>query len=126
MFKVKLRKTDKNFREYALKVYGYTCARCGKVYPPDDCRGLHVSHYWGRGRENVRHDIENVCLLCFGCHLIWGHGDQRGEYMKYMIDRLGQKAYDLLQVRAYCYKRRDDAMDLIIIKELLKQVDADH
>jgi len=123
MFKTKLRKSDTLFRQYALKVYEYTCARCRKEYSPDNCRGLHVSHYWGRRRENVRHDIENICLLCYGCHLRWGHGDLRSDYTKFMVDRLGQKGFDLLQLRAYTYKKRDDKLDEIIIKELLKELE---
>ena len=122
MFKTKLRKSDSLFRRYALKVYGYTCARCRRTYPSDNCRGLHVSHYWGRGRENTRHDIENVCLLCYGCHLRWGHGDQREQYTGERRQRLGDKGFDLLELRAYTYKKRDDKLDEIIIKELLKEV----
>ena len=120
--KTKLRKSDQLFRQYVLRIYDYTCARCKKEYPPDNCRGLHVSHYWGRGRENTRHDIENVCLLCYGCHLRWGHGDQREEYTGYMRERLGDKGFDLLELRAYTYKKRDDKLDEIIIKQLLKEV----
>ncbi len=119
---MKLRKSDTLFRQYALRYYGYTCARCGRRYSEDNCRGLHVSHFWGRGRENVRFDIENVCLLCYGCHRIWGHGDGRGEYEQFMKDRLGENGYNMLDVRAHLYKKRDDTLDLIIIKELLKGV----
>ena len=122
MMKTKLRKSDQLFRQYVLKVYSDTCARCRKEYPSDNCRGLHVSHYWGRGRENTRQDIENACLLCYGCHLRWGHGDQREQYTAYMRNRLGDKGYDLLELRANTYKKRDDKLDEIIIKQLLKEV----
>lgn len=117
---IKLRKTDKLFRQYALRFYAYTCARCRKTYEPDNCRGLHVSHFWGRGRENVRFDIDNVCLLCYGCHQIWGHGDGRQQYIDYMFNRLGQEELDKIEIRAYSYKKKDDALDEIIIRELLK------
>ena len=38
-----------------------------------------------------------------------------------MRKRLGDKGFDLLMVRAYTYKKRDDKLDEIVIKELLKQ-----
>jgi len=118
---VKLRKADSLFRKLILKRDNYTCQRCGSQYTPDNCRGLHVSHYWGRGRENVRLDPENVCLLCWGCHQLWGHGDRRCEYTDFMRRKLGDKGFDLLELRAHIYKKRDDAMDAIVMKELLKE-----
>ena len=54
--------------------------------------------------------------------MIWGHGDGRGDYVAFMKKRLGDKGYDLLQVRAYAYKKRDDKLDEIVIRELLKEV----
>ena len=117
---MKLRKSDKLFRQYVLKVFSYTCVRCRNIYAVDNCRGLHVSHYWGRGRENTRHDIDNACLLCYGCHQIWGHGDGRDEYRQFMVQRLGQEGFDRLEARAYTRKKRDDALDEVIIKELLR------
>ena len=115
--KIKLRKTDILFSKYIRKRDKFTCQRCGTVYP-DGGRGLHCSHYWGRGRENTRFDPDNCVALCFGCHHIWG-GDGREEYKEFMINRLGQKAYDLLDVRAHMYKKRDDKLDEIFIKQIL-------
>jgi len=119
--KIKLRKTDTLFRKYLLKLRNYTCARCGGTYTEDNCRGLHVSHYYGRSRENTRYDIDNCDLLCYGCHQLWGHGDLREDYTEFMKKRLG-KNFDLLRVRAHTYKKRDDKLDEIIIRELLKEV----
>lgn len=120
MFKVKLRKTDRLYTQHIRIRDQYICQRCGRVYP-DGGRGLHTSHYWGRGRENTRFDEDNCIALCFGCHQLWGHGDGRGEYMSFMRKKLGEKGYDLLEFRAHLYKKRDDAADLIILKDLLKQ-----
>lgn len=117
---MKLRKTDQLFRKYALKFYGYTCARCGKKYSEDDCRGLHVSHYWSRRHEATRFSLENTCLLCYSCHMRWGHGEERDQYKEYMLKRLSKEDYDRLEAEAHTYKKRDDKMDEIILKELLK------
>jgi len=62
--KVRLRKTDRLFREYALRFYNCTYARCHTRDSPDNCRGLHVSHYWGRVRENTRFDEVKLILRC--------------------------------------------------------------
>ena len=39
-----------------------------------------------------------------------------------MRKRLGDKGFDLLDVQAHTYKKRDDKMDEIVIRELLKEV----
>ena len=38
-----------------------------------------------------------------------------------MIRKLGQQRFDTLEVQANTYKKRDDKMDEIIIKQLLKE-----
>ena len=120
---MKLRKTDRLFRKFILKRDNYTCARCRRKYSPDDnLQGLHVSHFWGRGRENVRFDTENCVLLCYYCHRLWGHGDGRHEYEDFMRKRLGDDGYDRLMVRAHMTKSRDDKLDEIAITQLLKEV----
>ena len=120
---MRLRKTDGLFRKLVLKRDNFTCQRCGTTYPEDNCRGLHVSHYWGRGRENTRFDFDNCVCLCYGCHLIWGHGDGRPEYEAFMRHKLGQQRYDLLELRAHIHKGRDDKSDALIIREILRQKD---
>jgi hypothetical protein len=126
MFKTKERKTDKLFRQFIRRRDNYTCQRCGRVYLEDNCRNLCVSHYWGRGRENTRFDPENCIALChLPCHeLKWGHGDGRGEYMSFMLKRLGQKGYDLLELRANTCKKRDDYLDELYLRQLLKELES--
>lgn len=121
---MQLRKTDRLFRQYILLRDGYTCQRCGSTYDAvgDSLRGLHVSHYWGRGRENTRFDPDNCILLCWGCHRLWGHGDGRNDYMKFMVKKLGQHRFDELEARAYMAKKRDDELDVLGIKQLLAEL----
>jgi len=117
--KVKLRPTDKLFSKYIRKRDNFTCQRCGTVYS-DGGRGLHCSHYWGRGRENTRFDPENCTTLCFGCHHLWG-GDLKDDYTEFMRRKLGDEKFEHLRIRAHTYKKKDHALDMIGIKELLKQ-----
>ena len=118
---MKIRKSDRLFRKYILRRDSYTCQRCGREYPEDNCQGLHVSHYWGRGRENTRHDPDNGILLCFGCHQLWGHGDLRQKYTDFMVNKLGQEGFDRLAVQAYTFKKRDDYLDEAWLNRMLQE-----
>ncbi len=123
-FKVKPRKTDTLFTKYMRLKYNYECVKCSRVYPPDNCRNLGVSHYFTRGKESTRFDEDNCDLLCtLPCHRKWGHGDERGDYIKYMIKKLGQEGLDLLELRSNTYKKRDDVMDKIILDQMLKELE---
>ena len=118
-FKIKLRKTDRFWTQFIRLRDNFTCARCHKVYSPEDCRNLGVSHFWGRSHESTRFDSENCDLLCtWNCHGIWAEED-RDMYKAFKIAQLGQDGFDRLMLRANLYKHRDDALDLIIIKALL-------
>jgi len=44
--------------------------------------------------------------------------------MAFMLKRLGQKKYELLELRAHITKKRDDRADEIILKQLLKEINA--
>ena len=124
-FKVKLRKTDTLFTKLMRLKYNYKCVKCGRVYAPDDCRNLGVSHYFGRGKESTRFDEDNCDLLCtVQCHQRWGHGDERGDYIKYMVKKLGHEGLDLLELRANAYKKRDDVMDKFSLYYLLKEMES--
>jgi hypothetical protein len=123
--KVKERKTDKLFSDYIRARDGWRCLACGEISKDyrQNKQGLHCSHYWGRGHENTRFDPENCIALCwYHHHFSWGHGDGRQEYTDFMKRRLGEEGFNLLDVRAHTYKKRDDKMDLIVIRELLKEV----
>ena len=84
---------------------------------------LHNSHFYGRAREATRFEPDNCIALCYGCHKLWGHGDQRSEYEKFMRKKLGEKRFKTLMLQAYedNKKHKDDKMKLIIIRQLLKE-----
>ena len=131
MFKTKERKTDILFSKYIRQRDNWRCVACdldtetGSKDYSEHKRGLHCSHYWGRGRENTRFDPENCIALCYYHHKYsegWGHTETKPRFTTYLKDKLGEKGFELLKVRAYTYKRRDDVTDLIILKELLKEL----
>lgn len=123
-FKIKRRPADTLFSNYIRQRAKWTCEYCGKV-----CRiggewiyKLEASHYYGRAKESVRFDPDNVHSLCFNCHKrMGGHTrDEKGEYDVWMKKLLGQKKYDLLAFRANGVGKKDDKMTILYIKELIK------
>lgn len=121
--KIKLRKADVLFSKYIRNKANWKCEvpTCQKNYR-DNPQGLHCSHYWGRGRENTRFDPENCIALCFYHHRLWGHGDERDSYTEYMVRRLGKQAFDKLKIRAYQYRKKDDKLILIYLKQKLNDL----
>lgn len=76
------------------------CVMCGRMGTGDDgIFGLQASHYFGRGKWSVRFDEENVDVLCISCHKKV-HKEPK-MYEEWKIDNLGEKAYDLLVLRAH-------------------------
>jgi len=109
--RIKIRKSDKLFRELLLKERGERCQRCAR-------RGrVEVSHFHGRRKENVRYDFENVDLLCGGCHRFFH--ESPSSYFTWKHEQLGEKRFKALEIRANTYKKRDDAMQEIILRKLL-------
>jgi hypothetical protein len=121
IFKIKLRTSDRLWTKYKRIAENYTCQKCSRQYAEDNCRNLAVSHFHGRGHENVRFDEENTLCLCnIPCHQYFD--THKTEFQEFMRQRLGPKAYDLLALRTHIHKDRDDKSDVIIIKQLLKEV----
>jgi len=92
------------FSKYIRKRDNYTCQRCGAVHDPSS-RGLHASHYFGRGGYSTRYDPDNCVALCYGCHKYWDE-QNRPEYTDFKTKQLGQERYDELVYRANHIKKR--------------------
>lgn len=116
--KIKPRKTDTLFSTYLRKKKGHKCEYCHRYYP--EGKGLEVSHYYTRGKENTRFDEDNCDVLCNYHHRFLGHGDGREEYIEFKKKKLGEEGFKKLKLRAFQYKKRDDKMDLLIINQLIK------
>lgn len=107
--KIKIRKADKEFSLYIRKRDG-KCIRCQKT------ESLQNSHFWGRARENTRFDPDNCDTLCFRCHQYLG-GDGREEYIELKKRQLGEFNYNRLKLRAFTYKKKDDKLILLWLKQ---------
>ena len=125
IFEVRRRYTDTLWTKYMRIKYEFTCQKCQRIYSPDNTAALQnlgVAHYHKRDHENVRFDEDNTLLLCnIPCHRYFD--EHRGEFKDFMLNRLGQQLFDMLELRAHIYKKRDDRADAIIIRQMLKEIE---
>jgi hypothetical protein len=93
-----IKKLDKLVSDMVRNRDNWTCVRCNKRYEPPT-NALHCSHYFSRRFMGTRFDLNNLMALCYGCHR-YVEGDKQGWYYAYMLKKLGQQNYDLLEYRA--------------------------
>lgn len=126
--KIKIDPADKLWSEYLRKLRG-ACEYCGKT------EHLQCSHYHGRRKESVRFDEENCDVFCAGCHqkLENEKGFTVGKwnlhivrlpkkYTAWKMEQLGVVRYNALTLRANKTVKKDRKIEVIRIKELLKQL----
>ena len=89
------RLADRLFSKIIRQRDHYTCVRCHTVHASNS-KGLHVSHYFSRAREETRFDFRNADSLCLACHFMWAHGDGRREYIKFKVKQLGKEQMNKL------------------------------
>src|SRR3990167_6469168 len=116
--KIKIRKTDMFLSQYLRKKYPY----CQVGYSfGQECGGrLEVSHFHSRRKESVRFDEENIDVICWNHHRYFE--THRTEYENWKLKKLGKRKYNLLAIRADQYKKLDDKLQLIILKEYEKKM----
>lgn len=106
IFKRKVWKTQYADNKFSLWIRARDgrCLRCLRDDLP-----LDNSHYWRRDMKGTRFDPDNCVALCRNCHTIWER-QQNEEYMRFMINRLGQTGYRKLESRARTSKKMRDAV----------------
>ena len=115
--KIKLRRADTLFSLYLRKRRGYRCEFDNAFFR--EGRGLTVSHFWSRGKESVRFDEENCDILCVRDHAFFE--SHKTEYTAWKKERMGEKAFNLLMVRAHTTGKRDDKLQIMLWKKLMKE-----
>lgn len=110
--KIRIRKTDALFSKY-LRAKRPKCERCGRT------DGLQVSHFWGRRFENTRFSEINCDVLCFRCHQ--GFHESPGDYRDWKAAKLGEVEYKKLMIAKEMYKKRNDAVDMLALQQLVKE-----
>lgn len=100
--RIKIDPLDKIVSEYIRKrACGY-CERCRTYH---GWQKLQASHFYGRGRRSVRYDPDNLVALCFGCHQYFRSYPL--EYVEWVKNHLGDRAYDLLSARMRVIEKPD-------------------
>ena len=110
--RIKIRPADSLYSKW-LREERKCCERCGSR------NSLQVSHFYGRANEAVRFDPRNTDCLCFGCHAYFTANPP--EYVAWKIKRMGDQEYKQLMVAANTYKKRDDAMVILWLNQLMKK-----
>lgn len=105
---------------------GWRCAyriKCFGQSLEHDKAALHTSHYQKRRHENVRFDPENADAACRACHR-WVEDTVEGAKWleQWKIAQLGEQRHALLLVRKQTYKQRDDKLDALYAKQLLREL----
>lgn len=122
--KIRIDPADTAFSQY-IRLRDGRCVRCGSKVELN-AKGMPIthqcSHYWSRGRESVRFEPLNCDTLCYGCHQLWGHGDQRDKYKEFKIKQLGDEGFKRLDIQAHSLKKKDRKLELIKWKQALKNM----
>lgn len=125
-YPIKLRPTDTLYSKYIRTKANWRCEYCGRVCQIDgqNIYRLEASHYHGRRKESVRFDDRNVHALCFTCHKELGGytRDETGKYDLWMKEKLGEKRYKLLLLRANQTGKKDDVITKLIINQKIKEL----
>lgn len=114
--RVKIDQADRVFSLYIRTRDSWKCQRCGAQHE-EGSQGLHCSHFYGRRNESTRHDPVNCTSLCHGCHSYFTANP--AFHAQWQLERLGEKEYNKLMVRANQIKKKDRKKELIKAKKLL-------
>ena len=112
--RISIDQADKEFSLYIRNRDSWRCKRCGHRYVEGD-RGIHCSHFWGRGKENTRFDEVNCDTICFGCHNFFHAHPQ--EHSNWKRRQLGEKEFILLEKRAHTHCKKDRKLMHLVYKK---------
>ena len=111
-YKIKIRKTDKDYSKYIRTKANWKCEICSR----NDIK-LECSHWIGRRKEATRFHDMNCHCICFNCHKEEHEGKKT--YTNWMLKKYGQKELDKLELLSNSYCKKDDKMQNQINKFLL-------
>lgn len=122
--KIKIDKADILFSNYIRQKAGWRCQYCHKLCKINGewIARLENSHYFGRGHRATRFDERNCYALCGACHKRMGgyKPSEDGEYDLWVKSKLGLEEYKKLKLCAYSYCPQDKKLELIYVKQLIK------
>ena len=118
---IKRRPADILFSKYLRQKIG-RCEVCGRKGEGElGIAGLVVSHFHGRRNESTRFDENLNCdILCINCHRLFHESPAR--YVEWKKKKLGEKRYKLLTLAANQYRRKDDKLIILFLKQELSKL----
>lgn len=119
--KIRIDLADKYMSQW-VRLRDGKCTRCGSLVHIND-KGLpvshHASHFWSRRKENTRFDEINVTTHCHGCHSYLTANP--AEHRAWKLAQIGQREYDLLELRANSYHKKDRESEKIYWRQRLRE-----
>lgn len=127
-FKVRIRPADKLFSQYIRLRDKMLCQYNFKCFKGTE--GSQTSHFQKRRKESVRFDPENGDWCCSKCHYFVENGEMnedgtiRIDGQKVLAEwkkkQLGEKRYKALMLRSQLIGKKDDKLNILILKELIQ------
>jgi hypothetical protein len=111
-----MKRLDDLWRIVVKEKVGYRCEYCGQKG-----KVLNSHHIFSRRHRGTRWDTRNGACLCSGHHQFIAHGEPE-TFRKFLIDRMGQEAYDLLYVRSHTPSKFSYGDLLMLEYDLQKQL----
>lgn len=96
---------------------------CENVRTATHSDKLECAHIVSRRYASTRTDLDNALCLCSACHRHFTEWPL--EFASFVIDRIGQDAYNSLRRKAQEIKKVDWVEEAARLSELWKQVEAD-
>jgi|SRR3990167_1892752 len=110
---IKRRPADILFSKYLRQKIGH-CEVCGNK------ESIQVSHFYGRRHENTRFSEENCDILCYYHHQYFS--ENPNEYVEWKKRKLGEKRYKLLEIAVNTYRKKDDKLIILFLKQEIKKL----
>ena len=93
---------DASVSDLVREMSNWTCDKCGIVDDEGQARGksrgMHCSHFFGRGIQATRWELMNLSCLCAACHKEMG--DRPDEHKAWFALKIGLDNFDDLRFKS--------------------------
>ena len=122
--KTKIRRVDSLFSQYIRTRDHWKCQYKFKCTGYEDFtpypQGLHCSHWQKRRHEGTRFDPRNCDAACIKCHM---YAEEHPVVLDaWKLKQLGEEVYKQVEIASITYHRRDDTMNTLIVRALIKEL----
>ena len=114
MYRIKRNATDALFSDFIRWRDDFICQRCFAKFERPNI-AYHCSHFHSRSKKSTRFDPLNAVGLCYKCHehftaedTFCGGPMNTKEHKGFIIERIGEREFDLLAVRANTPTKLDE------------------